>query len=70
VASAIILRIHLRFCTENGSLFDLDNKIANDMVFKDLYDSALQLTLQEKIDTTKHTINEMIMGNAKDLKQR
>ena len=22
----------------------------------------------EKIDTTKHTINEMVMGNAKDLK--
>ncbi|MGK3737507.1 MAG: hypothetical protein ACI8RD_003395 [Bacillariaceae sp.] len=54
------------FCTE-GESFDLDNKIANDKVFKEIYYSALQLKVQEVIDTTKQTINEMAMGNAKDL---
>ena len=33
------LKRSLGFCTEDGS-FDLDSKIANDKVFKDMYDLA------------------------------
>jgi hypothetical protein len=62
------LKRSLGFCTEDGS-FDLDSKIANDKVFKDVHDSALLLKVQEGINKTKDTINEMVMGNtAKDLK--
>ena len=61
------LKGSLGFCKEDGS-FDLYSKIANDKVFKDMYDSALLLKVQEGINKTKHTINEMVMGNAKDLK--
>ena len=57
----------LGFCMEDES-FDLDSKIANGKVFKDMYDSALLLKVQEGIDKTEHTINEMVTGNAKDLK--
>ena len=62
------LKGSLGFCKEAGS-FDLYSKIAYDKVFKDMYDSALLLKVQEGINKTKDTINEMVMGNtAKDLK--